>query len=216
MPHNTLVVYLNRQYFVNNTLENVSNYLNPVLHGSSGRILKANSEILWTPDSKSWLTGKDPDAGKDWRQEEKGMTDSWMVSPTQWTWVWASPGRWWRTGKPGVLYSPWGHKSWIWLSDWATTIVKSLCTPTNHIYYCLPFMKISSSSMVVYSLESLNFNFIYQDASTLSLIASAVYYFNWIWHNTFLKSFTLGAYNLAYNMNPTVDITRNFYFYKNI
>ena len=75
MPHSTLVVYLNRQYFVNNTLENVSNYLNPVLHGSSGRILKGNSEILWTPDSKSWLTGKDPDAGKYWRQEENGMTD---------------------------------------------------------------------------------------------------------------------------------------------
>ena len=29
--------------------------------------------------------------------------DGWMASPTQWTWVWASSGRWWRTGKPGVL-----------------------------------------------------------------------------------------------------------------
>ena len=33
--------------------------------------------------------------GKDWRQEEKGSTeDGWMVSPTQWTWVWASSGSW--------------------------------------------------------------------------------------------------------------------------
>ena len=31
--------------------------------------------------------------------------DGWMPSPTQWTWVWASSGRWWRTGKPGVLQS---------------------------------------------------------------------------------------------------------------
>ena len=35
--------------------------------------------ILWPPDGKSWLTGKDPDAGKDWRQEEKGMTEDEMV-----------------------------------------------------------------------------------------------------------------------------------------
>ena len=31
--------------------------------------------------------------------------DGWMASPTQWTWIWASSGRWWRTGKPGVLQS---------------------------------------------------------------------------------------------------------------
>ena len=31
--------------------------------------------------------------------------DGWMTSPTQWTWVWANSGRWWRTGNPGVLWS---------------------------------------------------------------------------------------------------------------
>ena len=35
--------------------------------------------ILWPPDGKNWLTGKDPDAGKDWRQEEKGTTEDEMV-----------------------------------------------------------------------------------------------------------------------------------------
>ena len=62
--------------------------------------------ILWLPDGKNWLTGKDPDAGKDWRQEEKGMTEDEMVGwhhRTWWTWVWASSGSWWWTGKPGVL-----------------------------------------------------------------------------------------------------------------
>ena len=36
---------------------------------------KAEALILWLPDAKSWLTGKDLDAGKGWRQEEKGMTE---------------------------------------------------------------------------------------------------------------------------------------------
>ena len=35
--------------------------------------------VLWPPDVKKWLIGKDPDAGKDWRQEEKGMTEDKMV-----------------------------------------------------------------------------------------------------------------------------------------
>ena len=35
--------------------------------------------ILWPPDVKNWLIGEDRDAGKDWRQEEKGMTEDEMV-----------------------------------------------------------------------------------------------------------------------------------------
>ena len=40
---------------------------------------EAEAPILWPPDMKSWLIGKDPDAGKDKRQEEKGMTEDDMV-----------------------------------------------------------------------------------------------------------------------------------------
>ena len=40
---------------------------------------EAEVPILWLPDVKNWLIGKDPDAGKDWRQEEKGMTEDEMV-----------------------------------------------------------------------------------------------------------------------------------------
>ena len=40
---------------------------------------EAEAPILWPSDAKSRLTGKDPDAGKDWRQEEKGMTEDEMV-----------------------------------------------------------------------------------------------------------------------------------------
>ena len=40
---------------------------------------EAETPILWPPDAKNWLTGKDPDAGKDWRPEEKGTTEDEMV-----------------------------------------------------------------------------------------------------------------------------------------
>ena len=50
--------------------------------------------------------------------DDRGQ-DGWMASSTQWAWVWASSGRWWRTGKPGVLQSTGsqriGHE---WLSDY--------------------------------------------------------------------------------------------------
>ena len=47
---------------------------------------KGNQEasILWPPDVKNWLIGKDPDATKDWSQEEKGMTEEEMVGWHQW------------------------------------------------------------------------------------------------------------------------------------
>ena len=41
--------------------------------------VEAETPILWPPDAKNWLLGKDPDAGKDWRQEEKGTTEDEMV-----------------------------------------------------------------------------------------------------------------------------------------
>ena len=62
--------------------------------------------MLWPPHVKSWLTGKDLDAGRDWGQEEKGTTEDEMagwLSLTRWTWVWINSGSWWWTGRPGVL-----------------------------------------------------------------------------------------------------------------
>ena len=41
--------------------------------------VEAETPILWPPDVKNWLIRKDPDAGKDWGQEEKGMTEDEMV-----------------------------------------------------------------------------------------------------------------------------------------
>ena len=41
--------------------------------------VEAESLILWAPDEKNWLIGKDPDAGRDWGQEEKGTTEDEMA-----------------------------------------------------------------------------------------------------------------------------------------
>ena len=40
---------------------------------------EAEAPVLWLPDAKSWLIGKDPDAGKDWKQKEKGVAEDKMV-----------------------------------------------------------------------------------------------------------------------------------------
>ena len=80
---------------------------------------EAETPLLWPPDVKNWLIGKDPKSGNNWRQEEEGNDrgwGGWMASPTQWTWVWASSGRWWRTRKPGMLQSMGSQKvrhDWI-------------------------------------------------------------------------------------------------------
>ena len=64
--------------------------------------------ILWPPDAERQLTGKDPDAEKDWGQEEKGTTEDEMVGwhhRLKRTWVWANSRRQWRAVKPGELQS---------------------------------------------------------------------------------------------------------------
>ena len=72
----------------------------------------AEAPILWPPDAKSWLPGKDPDAGKDWRQEEKGATEGEMVGWRHWL----SKHRFKQTPRDSggqwslAFCSPWGRK----------------------------------------------------------------------------------------------------------
>ena len=49
-----------------------------------GLMLKLKLRILWPPDEKNWLIGKDSDAGKDWRQEEKGTAEDEMIGWHHW------------------------------------------------------------------------------------------------------------------------------------
>ena len=67
----------------------------------------AEAPILWPPDVKSWLIGKDPDAGKDWRREEKGTTEDEMVGWNHWSEQ--APGGGDGQGSLGCC-SPWGRK----------------------------------------------------------------------------------------------------------
>ena len=73
--------------------------------------------LMWRDDSleKTLILGKIEDR----REGHDRGWDGWMASPTQWTWVLANSGRWWRTGKPCVQQSR-GSQSQTWLSDWTT------------------------------------------------------------------------------------------------
>ena len=80
---------------------------------------EAETPILWPPRAKSWFIGKDPDAGSDWGQEEKGDDrgwDGWMASLTRWTWVWVNSGSWWWIGRPAYCDS-WGRKE-LDMTEW--------------------------------------------------------------------------------------------------
>ena len=92
--------------------------------------VESETPIIWPPDVKSWLIWKDPDAGKDWGQEEKGTTgwDDWMASPTSVDMSLGKLGSWWWTGRPGVLQSMGsprvGH-------DWATELNWTELSPAS-------------------------------------------------------------------------------------
>ena len=78
---------------------------------------KADAPILGPPDVKIWLTGKDPDTEKDWRQEEKGRTEDKMIG-----WYHQLEpgfGSWWWTGRPDVLQS---MESQRVRHDWVTEL----------------------------------------------------------------------------------------------
>ena len=73
-----------------------------------GLMLKLKAPILWPPDVKTWLIRKKTCFWKRLKAGREGDNRGWdsgMALPTQWTWVWASSRRWWRTGKPAVLQS---------------------------------------------------------------------------------------------------------------
>ena len=72
----------------------------------------AEAPILWPPDLKSLLIGKDPDAGKDWRQEEKGVTEDEMVGWHHWLNGHEFEQTLGDTEGQGILacYNPWSHK----------------------------------------------------------------------------------------------------------
>ena len=84
---------------------------------------EAEPPIPWSPDVKSRLIRKDHDVEKDWRQEEKGMTEDEMLGWHHWLDRHEfQQARWWRTGKPGMLLSMESQRVG---RDWVTE--KQLC-----------------------------------------------------------------------------------------
>ena len=82
---------------------------------------EVETPIPWPPDVKSWLTGKDPDAGKNWKQE-RGMTEDEMVGWHHWLDGHEFEQAWEmvKTRKPGVLQSMVSQRVGWRLSDWTT------------------------------------------------------------------------------------------------
>ena len=106
-----------------------------------GPDVEAETPILWPPDEKSWLIWKDPDAGKDWGQEEKGTMEDEMIG---WHHQLNGHGFGWTRGvgdRQGGLecWGSWGHKesdttewlNWTELADrlWASLIAPLVKNP---------------------------------------------------------------------------------------
>ena len=137
----TVVAYLGHTGEYNGPLQIFKNYLclftydpTPCKEISPKYSLEGQMPILSPPDVKSWLTGKDFDAGKDWRQKEKGTTEDEMVG---WTDLMDMSLR--KLGELScpspilVCCSPWRHKElgmteWLNLTNWAEPLPERCCT----------------------------------------------------------------------------------------
>ena len=116
--------------------------------------VEAETPILWPPDAKSWLIWKDPDAGKDWGQEEKGMTEDEMDGITDLMDVGMGEFRElvmdreaWRATIHGVA------KSRARLSNWT----ELNWTRKHQLHWC----QIQVSSFILTSFSFSIYNFIY-------------------------------------------------------
>ena len=117
--------------------------------------VEAETPILWPPDAMSWLIWKDPDAGKDWGQEEKGTTEDKMVG---WHHRLDGHGFGWTPGvgdEQGglVCCNSWGHDSATELNSF---------THQTGLYWSLRLKNVFKGSEVWFPMESGRFHFMKQ------------------------------------------------------
>ena len=83
---------------------------------------KTETPLFWPPHTKSWLIGEIlwcwEGLGAGGEEDDQGW-DGWMASVTRWMWVWVNSGRWWWTGRAGVLQFTGSHRV---RHDWATEL----------------------------------------------------------------------------------------------
>ena len=117
-------------------------YLHPNPKGNQSWVfigrtdVEAETPIFWPPDAKSWLIWKDPDFGKDWRQEEKGMTEDEMVG---WHHRLNGHGFGWTLGVGDgqgglVCCGSWVSKNWTQLSNWTELNTLNLYSDVGQLF----------------------------------------------------------------------------------
>ena len=111
----------------------------------------AEAPILWPPDAKTLMLGK-IEGGR--RRDDRGW-DGWMVSLTQ-TWVWASSGSWWWTGRPGMLQSMGSQRvrhNWAnelnWTDAYNNSITKQIINIQIYLYIYIFLMWIIKSNIKI-------------------------------------------------------------------
>ena len=111
--------------------------------------VEAETAILWPPDVKNWLIGKDWcwERLKVGGEGDNREWDAWMASLTQWTWVWVNSGSWWWTGRPGVLQSLGSQRVG---HDWATELNWLLSTSSGFVCSC-NFFRCKVILLVIFS-----------------------------------------------------------------
>ena len=104
----------------------------------------ADAPVLRPPDAKSQLSGKRPWCWERLKAEGEGDDrgwDGWMASRTRWTWVWASSGSWWWTGKSGVLWSTGSQRvghDWVTELNW--TVSELILLVIVPFWLCVEFL----------------------------------------------------------------------------
>ena len=106
----------------------------------------AETPVLWPPHEKSWLIGKDSDAGAGGEGDDRGW-DGWMASLTRCAWVWVNFRSWWWTGRPGVL---WFMGSQRVGHDWATELNWTEWCPEEMVSFLLSFLLLFHKFMRFY------------------------------------------------------------------